>query len=782
MRTESFVIDENDLRLAQNLCSNIDNETDRNKCMGSALAVNVSRKYFDDLVIDTESGLHNIPEILCNLEIADIYINGSYIDVRVYFEDDGICVPKKHYDRGILPTAYMFIKLNEDLNEGVVTGFITPSTINRSTDKSGYYQVEVDDLMPFSSIESLLTSDDIYSDKIEDAKLKVYEFTDNKIEDKNAFYKELLESESLRKLLIKTQKAKDIISSIAVNTEADAQNNLENVSETVELLQNAPEDLSFVSDEETESKNTIIETEDLDKNTEFEEILIDANDLAEDAGFEEIAINTEDFGENTEFEEIPIDTDSLMEDTELEEVAIDTDELVEAESIDISENSLDIKNDDLVNLSDGNYEAIEFNDINQENEPISEYQNNDINLDTADSIEENESLNIDNSEDFTSELSLEATEEPFNYTTETTPSLSEIASDDEESSVINDEELVADYNAEDDILTDSDYMDESKSENDESIENLILEEDNNNNSQMDWAIEDAPEEEEEEISPKTTDENQDGDQAINEISENDDSYQSGYENTDEDKNIDTLFDQQEAEVENRADEYVPVKKSKTSPIIKIAGLLAIIAILAYFGYSKYSANLLPKDTVPANEQQVLDEDAEEFSDEIAIDEAEQPNETKQAEEAMPVETVENVKPVKNNNEGTAKAIPAIENNLGGTVNIQKLNVNWEVPASYVSNATAQRYFTKLGKIIQLNLKTELLLISKQPMSNRIVLELKYNQAKKIFEVSQIKTSSGEKSIDSLIKKVVQKALSTKTSINVDSFGNNSGEPLLIIKL
>ena len=111
-----------------------------------------------------------------------------------------------------------------------------------------------------------------------------------------------------------------------------------------------------------------------------------------------------------------------------------------------------------------------------------------------------------------------------------------------------------------------------------------------------------------------------------------------------------------------------------------------------------------------------------------------------------------------------------------------MKVDWEVPAGYVSNTAAKRYLVKLGKVIQLNLKTELLLLNKPPITNKIAVEIKYNSGAKKFEAVGVTVSSGEKTVDDLIMQTVNRALAMKLSANTDSFNNIQGNPVLIIHL
>ena len=152
------------------------------------------------------------------------------------------------------------------------------------------------------------------------------------------------------------------------------------------------------------------------------------------------------------------------------------------------------------------------------------------------------------------------------------------------------------------------------------------------------------------------------------------------------------------------------------------------------------------------------------------------------EAAMPDESLENTIADKSKDEGNSIAIPSIENHLDTTVLVSNLSVTWEVPSGYVSNNSAKRYFTTIGKIVQLKLKTELLLINRPPINNKIVLELKFNPDKQYFEIKDITTSSGEKVIDDAVKSAVRSVLENSVNSNISSFGNIQGNPILVISL
>ena len=214
----------------------------------------------------------------------------------------------------------------------------------------------------------------------------------------------------------------------------------------------------------------------------------------------------------------------------------------------------------------------------------------------------------------------------------------------------------------------------------------------------------------------------------------------------------------------------PQAKQKTS-LLKPLAIVAVLAILgagSYLGYTKFSNNSLPENDIITNNEDTTQSVAE-------------PIQSVQ-QEAMPNEKLDIVPAVQSQNEGTSTSIPAIEQNLDASILVTNLKVDWEVPAGYASNTSAKRYLIKLGKIIQLNLKTELLLLNKPPISNKIAVEIRYNPSSRKFEAMGVTVSSGEQSVDNVIMQTVNKALAMNLSMNTDSFAKLQGNPVLIIHL
>lgn len=683
MNTDNFLIEENDIELAQNICKVIEDDDTRNRAVADSLASKIAERFFDKETcdVDTVSGLHNIGQVLEDIDIADIYINNSYIDVRLYFNDEELGVPKAHFDNNLLPVAYMFIKVSPDLSSATVTGFIQPENIEQSNIKDDFIAVDETQLESFYDIEPLLVTKE---DAFDISETDIFAYLENSIDDKYAFYKSLIASKDGRMRLAKAVKAQYAFNFISINNnQNEEQNSIEAFEPTEELLTD-----EFVSEN------------------------LDSNDFM-DIGVDNEILDLE-----------PAQDNMLLE--EADTLSNDFDNSLNS-SLDIVANIEPVQQDDLdivdeLNIDD-NTENIqeEFSDINISNttpESTSELTLSIDNQITEKDDNNDENVNNDNS---------------FEFSTTTSPSLNSL-SDNLDDLLNQDTEENKFDNTENEIAPE-----EEQSNSSENILDLFEKEDEN-----------AQEENRETTIIKEN------------LNENNDES-SSKENENNSEQIEALFNADNTD-EVPSMEYQKPKQKSSIKLLAVIGLLVVLGAVGYLGYNQF-ANQTPQED----------------ENNLITDSVQAPA-PQQQEEAMPVESVETTTPKLDNNEGTAESIPAIEQNLDASILVSNLKVDWEVPAGYASNTSARRYLVKLGKIIQLNLKTELLLLNKPPITNKIAVEIKYNDSAKKFEAVGVTVSSGEQSVDKLIMQTVNKALAMNLSVNSDSFKNLQGNPVLIIHL
>lgn len=708
VNNDNFLLEESDLEQVRDICKYIEDDKIRERAVANCLSAEAVSKYFVDIEVDTKTGIHNVPQVLEDIEIADIYIKNNFIDVRIYFNENELCVPKTHYDLGIAPAAYMFVKIDESLSNCSVSGFLLSENVDTSNDYKGYYKVSVQDLVSFYDMESSLATN--YEDEYpENFEKDVFDFLDKRLENKKDFYRVLLKSGTAREYLINASKAKNVFnfisstdevnsadSPVITNLETDdmpvAEILSENDSLSLELEQPSDLDLSEstfdLAETETEDDISLVEAEPID--------MLEAND-------DDLTISAED---------------DLQEPVETDEIQINfSDEPI----------SLESSNTDFIDQTETNDNATEdFGEINildTSIEESEETEDNEIQLDLA-----QDSISIDTDYDVQEENTYVDTD-----------------------------------NSAQDAGTYVDIGDDTQEESTDSVIDEL--------SEFNYTTDIEP--------SLDTIENSDTDEDSSDLTE--DLLDSFYEQPQKATDNESAAPVDTASIEGNAQyEEVPqtelqpaAQKKKSSPLLPVIAIIALLGAAGYYGYTKFQ----PSVPSPINNSQTQD-----ISDEQDVEEDEDEPEEAANTEAMPVETVENVQKPKNTNEGKAVSIPAIEQNLDASILVSNLSVNWEVPQSYTTNSSAKRYFVRIGKVMQLNLKTELLLLSKPPITNRIAVELQYNKNSQKFEIKDIIASSGEKTVDDAIKTVVRNTLNMNLGSNMQVFDNLSGNPVLIIKL
>lgn len=511
METDYINILETDLLLAQEICAPISDLEKRNRAVANVIGAKVAFAYFNtnEYEIDTSTGLHNIAPLTGDFELSDIYVNGSYIDVRLYFSDDEMNVPKVHFETGILPAAYMFIKLSQDMKTAEVTGFIHPERIDKTKEVGDAYYVSKDNLESFYDIEYKFQSpQDVNYEDDE----KIYEYIEGSLskEETIQLFTNLIKSRSARKKLIKTVKAQSVLNLVSISKNAEQNITKEQNSTEVEITEEDLDDL-FIQDDTEKS----------------------------------------------------------------------------------------------------------------------------------------------------------------HFYTEVTPSGADV------------------------------------------IESL------------------------------------DNEQTLDKVNE------------ENEENIEQLFTGEQ--------EGVPIAKKKNG----IGGFLLLILIILSLGAGAY---WWYSNVYVANQNNNIEE---QYQNQVQ-DDSELP--VQQSGEAMPVETIGNNQSNGLSDTNSASVVPAIEQSIDASILVSNLRIDWEVPSGYVSNTSAKKYLIKLGKIIQLNLKTELLLLQKPPLANKITVELKYNPQQEKFNIVGIKDSSGEKTVDDTILKTVEEVLKLSISQNMTAFSKLQGNPILVIHL
>lgn len=132
----------------------------KTKAYYNALAANSVINYLRQkgLINGEIHNLHDSAKMLTDFEIADIQLPNLHIDVRAVFDEEEIFIPKKHFYNNILPDIYLVLKLDEELTNGTLLGFVEPSKINKQNQNDDYYFVNKSFLTPVSELKNLILS------------------------------------------------------------------------------------------------------------------------------------------------------------------------------------------------------------------------------------------------------------------------------------------------------------------------------------------------------------------------------------------------------------------------------------------------------------------------------------------------------------------------------------------------------------------------------------------------------------------------------------------------
>ncbi len=153
--TEKEVLEE-----SQNSVRTIADNLLKTKAYYNALAANAVMQYLKDkgLLRGEIVNMHSSSKMLVDFEIADIQLPNLYIDVRAVFDENEIFIPKKHFENKLVPDIYLIMKLDDDLTNGTLLGFVEPAKINKQNQNDEYYFVNKSILTPPSKLTELINS------------------------------------------------------------------------------------------------------------------------------------------------------------------------------------------------------------------------------------------------------------------------------------------------------------------------------------------------------------------------------------------------------------------------------------------------------------------------------------------------------------------------------------------------------------------------------------------------------------------------------------------------
>ena len=107
---------------------------------------------------DTKNSLFKISSFAKSFELADIYVNGCRLDVRITFDGAVFTIPKTHEKYDAVPCAYLVIKLDEKNKQAELLGYLDTSKIEYNRTDTPYYAFSTDILSPVDGLVDFIKS------------------------------------------------------------------------------------------------------------------------------------------------------------------------------------------------------------------------------------------------------------------------------------------------------------------------------------------------------------------------------------------------------------------------------------------------------------------------------------------------------------------------------------------------------------------------------------------------------------------------------------------------
>ena len=157
---EIINLNKNIIESAKISACKINDKKARVRAFALNVAANATAQYLDNngLQSDTSISLYKIPSFEQDFEVADIYIKGFRLDVRISFDGQTFTIPKVHEKYSVQPLAYIVVKLDKKLEKIEFLGFAPTEGLQIPSSDSEYYTLSLDILKPMNTLKELIES------------------------------------------------------------------------------------------------------------------------------------------------------------------------------------------------------------------------------------------------------------------------------------------------------------------------------------------------------------------------------------------------------------------------------------------------------------------------------------------------------------------------------------------------------------------------------------------------------------------------------------------------
>ncbi len=158
--TQSVVLDKQVVEKSKMVACNVQDSETRKRAYALNIAANTVAKYLNTefgIEVDTKYSLFRISSFVKNFEIADIYIDGLRLDVRISFDSKTFSIPKVHEKYNVNPLAYLVIGLDDTLENAQILGFIPQKELEKRKSDTDYVCYENDILKPIQELKDFVS-------------------------------------------------------------------------------------------------------------------------------------------------------------------------------------------------------------------------------------------------------------------------------------------------------------------------------------------------------------------------------------------------------------------------------------------------------------------------------------------------------------------------------------------------------------------------------------------------------------------------------------------------
>jgi hypothetical protein len=160
MKKNSSKLSDNLKNEAMNNVNEIKNPKSKIRAYASLLGINILAKYLDnnDAVVDKANCCSDNQLILGEFDVADIKANGKKLDVRVVVGDEfsQMLIPRNHLIYGLTPFVYVAVKIDSNINNAELIGFIESEAVDSSQGNKNFVIVENSALRPINELMKAL--------------------------------------------------------------------------------------------------------------------------------------------------------------------------------------------------------------------------------------------------------------------------------------------------------------------------------------------------------------------------------------------------------------------------------------------------------------------------------------------------------------------------------------------------------------------------------------------------------------------------------------------------